>query len=82
MKFNVRQFALTAGIIWGVAMLLTTLAGVYWGYATDFLNVMVSVYPGFSVTVVGSIVGLIYGFIDAFVGTYIFVWVYEKVGKQ
>lgn len=81
MKVDVKRIAVTGGIIWGVILFVTTLLGVYWGYGMAFLNGMVSIYPGFTVSPVGSIVGAIYGFFDVFIGVYIFAWVYQKVGK-
>lgn len=83
MKVNTFKVALTGGIIWGLGMFLTTLFNVYTGYAQDFLRVMQSIYPGFQMTLLGSVVGLVYGFLDVFVGVYVFVWVYNLVvGKQ
>lgn len=81
MKWDVKRVALTGGIIWAMGMFVTTLLGVYFGYATEFLRSMASIYPGYSVSLVGSIVGLIYGFLDVFVGVYVFAWVYQKLGK-
>jgi hypothetical protein len=57
MNFNARRVALTGGIVWGMAMFLTTLASIYTGYGTAFLNVMASIYPGYRISLPGSIVG-------------------------
>lgn len=78
---NVKNAALTAGIIWGVAVFLSTLAGVYFSYGLAFLNGLASIYPGFNISVSGSIIGLIYGFLDAFIGVYIIAWVYQRIAK-
>ena len=80
-KWEIKQFALTGGIIWSTIMFLTTLASVTFGYATAFLNVIASIYPGYSISLVGSVIGLIYGFFDVFIGVYLFVWIYKKLGK-
>lgn len=81
MKWDTKRVALTGGIIWAVALFLTTLLSVYTGFAQVFLNQFVSLYPGYSISLVGSIVGLIYGFVDVFVGVYIFVWVYKRLSR-
>ena len=78
---KVQKVALTGGIIWGGIMFITTLASVWWGYGTDFLMVWQSIYPGFTISLTGSILGLIYGFLDMYVGIYIIYWVYNKVAK-
>lgn len=76
-----KQAAVAGGIIWGAVLFLTTLANIYFGYGTAFLNVWTSIYPGFSLSLVGSVVGFVYGFLDMFVGIYIIVWVYKQTGK-
>ena len=77
----VRKIAVTGGLIWGILMFGTTLAGVYWGYGIAFLNGIASIYTGYSISVGGAFLGFIYGFVDVFIGVYIFAWVYNKVGK-
>lgn len=82
MKWDTKRFALAGGIVWGVALFLVTLLSVWTGYFTVFLQGIASLYPGYTISYVGSIVGLIYGFIDVFIGVYIFVWVYNQLGKN
>lgn len=82
MKWETKRVAITGGIIWAVALFVVTLISVYTGgYAKAFLEDIASIYPGYSISLVGSVVGLIYGFFDVFVGVYIFVWIYKKLGK-
>ena len=80
MKLNIKALALAAAILWGVAILLVSIANMmYPDYAVKFLEVMASIYPGYqpftgftSVTI-----GTIYGFVDAAIGVAIFGWVYN-----
>ncbi len=81
MKSKLLQAALTGGIIWGATIFLTTLLNLYTGYGTDFLKIWISIYPGYSLTMVGSLVGLVYGFFDMFIGVYIIYWVYLWLGR-
>lgn len=78
---KIQKIALTGGIVWGATIFLTTLASVYWGYGTNFLNIWTSIYPGYNITLGGSIIGFIYGFLDLYIGVYIINWVYRKVVK-
>ena len=71
--------ALTGGIIWGGTLFLTTLVSTQTGYASKFLLAIGSIYPGYSITILGSFIGLVYGFLDMYVGMYIIAWVYSKV---
>ena len=75
------KFGLAGGILWGAIMLLMTLIASSNGFGTAFLELFVSIYPGFTITFGGAVLGLIYGFIDMFVGLYIFVWLYNWLTK-
>lgn len=78
---KVKRIALASGITWAVVMFLTTLLYVFVGYGGSLLKVMASIYPGYTLTLPGSIIGAVYGFFDLYLGVYIFDWVYKKVGK-
>lgn len=76
---NVKRAALTGGIVWGACIFLSTLAAIYFGYGIAFLEWVGSIYPGYSISLVGSIVGAIYGFFDVFIAIYIISWLYSKI---
>lgn len=82
MVLDAKAFGLAAGILWAIGMFLLTLISIYTSYAAELLNLIATVYPGYSITLFGSIVGLIYGFIDGFVGCFIFVWLYNKLAVK
>ena len=85
MKFNITALALTAGLIWGGAMLVVTAANLIWpGYGQSFLDVIASIYPGFrpGAGVSSVIVGTIYGFVDGTIGGAIFGWLYNLLAKK
>ena len=81
MKWDVTRFALAGGIVWALALFVTTLVSIWTGLFTDFLKVIASIYPGYTISLFGSVIGLVYGFFDVFIGVYIFAWVYKKLGK-
>ena len=85
MKFNIKALAFTVGLIWGGAMLLVTLANLIWpGYGQTFLEVIASIYPGFTpgAGISSVIVGTIYGLVDGAIGGAIFGWLYNLIAKQ
>lgn len=82
MTINSRNLGLSGGILWGLSMLVTTLICLGTGYGSDFLNVMAGIYPGYSVSLPGSVVGLIYGFLDGFIGLYVLAWIYNRLEKR
>jgi len=84
MKFNTKFLALTSAILWGLAMLLMSLANLIWGnYGQQFLRTMSSVYPGYHATrsVAEVIVGTLYGFVDGLIGGAVFAWLYNQFAR-
>jgi hypothetical protein len=78
---NQGTFALAGGILWAACLFITTLIAAGTGYAMEFLRLVGSIYPGYDVSVTGSVVGLIYGFLDAYIGCYLFAWLYNRLSK-
>jgi hypothetical protein len=76
---NAKRLGVSGGIIWGLCMFICTILALLTGYSVDFLNVMRSVYPGYSISWGGAIVGLIYGFADGFAGFFLLAWIYNKL---
>lgn len=79
MKINPVTLGIAGGLLWGLGLSLMTLMNILTGYATFFLALVESVYPGYSMSISGILIALIYGFIDAFVGCYLLAWLYNKM---
>lgn len=84
MKLNARALGFTVGVIWGIAVLLVTLASLWTakGYGKDFLDILVSIYPGYSISNIGALLGLCYGFVDGFVGGWLVAVIYNFFAKE
>lgn len=76
---DAKKLGVAGGILGGLFMLVFTLVSVFTGYAHDWLVLFSSFYPGYSVSVVGSLIGLVYGFIDGFVWLFLLGWIYNHV---
>ena len=79
---NTKAFALSAGIIWGLTIFLTTLLSVASGYGKAFLESYGSLHPGYSISFFGAFIGLVYAFICAFVGIYVLIGLYNRLEKR
>lgn len=80
MKLSVKGLAITAAILWGGALLIMGSANMMFpGYATNFLEVMGSVYPGYQpgTGLSSVIIGSMYAVVDAGIGAAIFAWLYN-----
>jgi ABC-type phosphate transport system permease subunit len=85
MKLNLKALALTAGIIWALAIFTTGIANLIWsGYGAAFLQTMASIYPGYHAdrTIRSVIVGTLYALVDGAICGLVFGLLYNLfVGK-
>ncbi len=79
---NTKAFAISAGVVWGLTIFLTTLLSVASGYGKAFLDSYGSLHPGYSISIVGAFIGLIYAFICAFIGVYVLICLYNRFEKR
>jgi len=84
-KLDVKAIAIAAGLVWGLAMFLTGLANLIWpSYGQAFLEVMASIYPGYtpSASVGQVIIGTLYGLVDGSIGGAVFAWLYNRFARS
>lgn len=82
MKLNVKAFALTCGLFWGIGLFLITWWVILFEGSTGDLMAIGHVYRGFNISPIGSLFGLIWGFIDGLVGGAIFAWIYNLIASR
>lgn len=83
MKFNVKVFGLTCGLIWGLGLMIITWWIILWDGSMAASTFIGRIYRGYNFTFLGSIFGLIWGFFDGLIGGIIFAWLYNKLaGKK
>ncbi len=81
MKINIKALALTCAVSWGCMVFLTTL----WMYVRGLQAepiIFEFIYPGYSISGIGSIIGLIYGFLDGLIVGAFFGWLYNYVSLE
>jgi hypothetical protein len=82
MKLNVKSFALTTGLVWGIGLFLLT----WWVIAFDGVSgeptFIGRIYRGYCISPVGSLIGLIWAFIDGLIGGAIFAWLYNLISDS
>jgi hypothetical protein len=72
--------ALSVGILWGAAVLLTGIANLIWfGYGSGFLRLLASIYPGYkaSGTIGDLITGVLYSLVDGGLFGLVLAWLYN-----
>ncbi len=76
------KLGLAGGILWGLCMFICTVIALYTGYAAQFLNLMSSIYFGYTISWGGSLIGFIYGFLDVFIGLFLLGWLYNLLNYK
>jgi hypothetical protein len=77
MKLNVKAFALTCALIWGIGLFVLTWWVIAFDGSTGEVTFIGHVYRGYSISPLGSVIGMIWGFVDALIGGAIFAWLYN-----
>lgn len=82
MKLNIKAFAVTCGLLWGFGMFFLTWWLIMLEGNTPEPSLLNRIYPGYTMTPVGSLIGLIWGFIDAGIGGLVFAWFYNLLASK
>ncbi|MGC9324687.1 MAG: bacteriophage holin [Desulfomonilia bacterium] len=77
MKLNIRAFALSCGLVWGVGLFVLTWWIIMLGGIGTEIFPLTYIYPGYYITPVGSLVGMVWAFIDGLIGGAVFAWLYN-----
>ena len=77
MKLNVKAFALSCGILWGIALFCLTWWVIFLDGATCEPTWLGSFYRGYNISWSGSFIGLAWGFFDGLIGGLVFSWLYN-----
>jgi len=83
MKLNVKAFALTCGLLWGIGLLILTWWIVLFEGSTGTATFIGKMYRGYNLSISGGLIGLLWGFFDGLITGLIFAWLYNLLcGKS
>lgn len=82
MKLNVKAFALTCGILWGLGLYFLTWWFIAFDGVTQEITIIGRLYRGYDISPLGGLVWLVCGFVDALVGGAIFAWLYNLLAAR
>ena len=82
MRLNVKAFALTCGLLWGLGLFIITWWIIAFVGATGEVTFIGRVYRGYNLSPTGSFIGLIWGSIDALIGGAVFAWLYNLIASR
>ena len=81
MKFNIKAFALSSGLMYAFVLFVS----VWWLIAQGHTNqetLLTMIYPYLSISPLGSLLGLIYGLFDGVIIGALFAWLYNHLAQK
>jgi len=81
-RLNVKAFALTCALMWGIVLFLLTWWIMAFDGATGQTTLIGQLYRGYSISPVGSLIGLVWPTADGLIGGAIFAWLYNAIADQ
>ena len=79
MKLNVKAFAYTCAIIWGLGLFLITWWFMIFEGASGDTTLIGRVYVGYNISPLGSLIGLVWASVDGLILGAIFAWLYNRL---
>jgi hypothetical protein len=82
MKLDVRAFALTCALVWGLGVFVLTWWIIAFDGVTNEPMWLGRIYRGYTLSPTGSVFGLVWGFFDGLIGGAIFAWLYNRLASR
>lgn len=82
MKFDVKVFGITCGLVWGFGVFALTWWIILFDGASDAPTWLGQLYRGYRISPLGSLIGLIWALADGFAGGIVFAWLYNKLAAR
>ncbi|MFH1965957.1 MAG: bacteriophage holin [Acidobacteriota bacterium] len=79
MKLNVKAFAVTCALIWGLGLFFITWWIILLDGPSDNATFIGRIYRGYSLTPGGSLIGFAWALVDGAIGGAIFSWIYNRM---
>lgn len=77
MKLDVRAFAFTCALVWGVGVFFLTWWIIAFDGATGEPTWLGRIYRGYNLSATGSLIGLVWALFDGLIGGAVFAWLYN-----
>ncbi len=82
MTLNVKAFALTSSLVWGIGVFLCTWWMIAFDGASEEIPVLGRLYRGYTISPEGSMIGLGWALADGLIGGAIFAWLYNLIAAR
>jgi len=82
MRLNVKSFAFTCGLVWGLGLFVLTWWVMAFDGASGAVPFLGRIYRGYTLSPAGSVVGGIWAFLDGLAGGAVFAWLYNALTRR
>ena len=82
LKLDVRAFAVTCALVWGLGLFVLTWWIIAFEGASGDPTLIGRVYRGYTITPLGSVIGLAWALLDGLIGGAIFAWLYNVIASR
>ena len=82
MRLDIKSFALTCALLWGIALFALTWWIMAFEGATGDVTFVGRVYLGYSISPLDSLVGLVWALVDGLIAGAIFAWLYNALANR
>jgi hypothetical protein len=79
MKLDVKAFALTCGVVWGLGIFVLAWWVILWNGSGGPVPLLGQMYRGFTFSPIGSFIGLAWAFPDGLVLGALVAWLYNRL---
>lgn len=80
-RLSVCSLGIAAGITWALGVILIGLMSTYFGLATNWVDLLKSIYVGFDSTLLGTLIGGLWALIDGFICGALVALIYNHCSK-
>lgn len=81
-RIDAIRFGFAGGVVSAFILFVLTLLASVNGFGLELLNILKGLFPGFDITVFGSVVASIYGFIIGFLELFFIAFIYNLFGPS
>lgn len=71
---------LSIGVLWAIYIFCCGIFAIF-GWGTELVKVLSSLYLGYAASFGGAIVGAIWAFVDGYIGGAVVGWLYNRLAK-
>lgn len=81
-RLSVCGLGVGLGVSWAFGVLVLGILSAAFGYGTEVVHLLSSVYKGYVATPLGIVIGTLWAFFDGFIAGVVMAWIYNLVVKS